>query len=84
MEKQTNYKAKAHECHGLIVDGVRHEIDEFNEKQIAEFCDKIDKMAQTDSFLQECTMNAEGDDDAEYLCDLVDNWYKKDLVINLA
>ena len=72
---------KKHECYGLIIDGIRHEIDEFNDKQIEEFCNIIDGKAENDEFLRQCTMDAEGDDNAEYLCDLVDNYYKKDIVI---
>ncbi len=68
-------------CYGLVVDGVRHEIDEFNHEQIVAFCDVIDKMAETNDFLRQCVLDAEGDDEEEYLCDLVDNWYKNDLVI---
>ena len=73
---------KGKKCYGLVVDGIHHEIDEFNSEQIAEFCDIIDKMAEKDDFLLQCTQWAEGDDNEEYLCDLVDNYYKNDVVIS--
>ena len=69
------------DLHGIIIDGVRHEVDEFNREQIAKFCDAIDELAKKDDFLYQCTLDAEGDDDEEYLCDLLDNWYKADIVL---
>ena len=74
-------KAQLKKCYGLIVDGIHHEIDEFTHEQVVGFCDAIDKMAETDDFLQQCVLDAEGDDEEEYLCDLVDNWYKTDITI---
>ncbi len=75
------YKCQPHPCYGVVVNGMRHEIDEFNQKQVEKLLDIIDHMAESDKFLYECTLDAEGDDNEEYLCDLVDNWYKNDIVI---
>ena len=69
---------------GIIINGIHHEIDEFNDNQIALICDEIDEKAKADSFLYQCTLDAEGDDDAEYLCDLIDNWYKNDIEVNVS
>lgn len=66
---------------GIIINGKRHDIDEFNDDQVGKICDIIDEMAKTDEALYQCTLNAEGDDNVEYLCDLIDNWYKQDVII---
>ncbi len=68
-------------CYGLIVEGIHHEIDEFNHEQVEKLVETIDRMAENDPFLYQCTLDAEGDDLEEYLCDLVDNWYRNDLTI---
>lgn len=81
MAKTKKYVAKAHPCYGIIIDGVCHEVDEFSMEQVKQICDEIDRMAEKDPKLLECTYNAEGDDDAEYLCELLDKEYKGNLTI---
>lgn len=66
---------------GIIINGKRHDIDEFTDNQVGKICDIIDEMAQKDKKLYQSTLDAEGDDNAEYLCDLIDNWYKRDVII---
>ncbi|NCB43678.1 MAG: hypothetical protein EOM59_13825 [Clostridia bacterium] len=66
---------------GIIINGKRHDIDEFTDDQVGKICDIIDEMAKMDKTLHQCTLDAEGDDNAEYLCDLIDNWYKQDVII---
>ena len=81
MAKTKKYVAKAHPCYGIIIDGVYHEVDEFTDEQVTAICNEIDNMAQNDPKLLECTYNAEGDDDAEFLCELLDKEYKGNLTI---
>ena len=82
MKQKPKPKTKAHECYGIVIDGVRHEVDEFTEDQIGAICDDIDERAKTDEFIRSCRDDAEGDDNTEYLCEFLDKFYKRDLTVD--